>query len=260
VFTADRLPQALLLANLFHRAIEVVSRARELVAAEEDMRGQYQIIAHLSDTALEQAMSFKGLSQKLEERVRQRTAELAEANLETIYMLAVASEARDEETGQHVRRIQRLAREIALQIGMTEAEADALGLAAILHDVGKIHIPDSILKKPGPLTDQERAAMQEHTIVGERILGDNPYFAAARRIARSHHENFDGSGYPDRADGQRISMEARIVHLADVYDALTNPRGYKPAWTPRQARDFIEDSSGRMFDPQLVKAFAAVGA
>ena len=121
-----------------------------------------------------------------------------------------------------------------------------------------MHVPDAILKKPGKLTPEEMLIMQEHTIVGERILGDNPHFAQARRIARSHHENFDGSGYPDRASGQTIPIEARIVHLADVYDALTSPRVYKAAWTPPEAADFIRESRGHMFDPELVRAFDSV--
>jgi putative two-component system response regulator len=100
--------------------------------------------------------------------------------------------------------------------------------------------------------------MEAHTVVGERILGDKPFFAAARRIARSHHENFDGSGYPDRTGGQTIPIEARIVHLADVYDALTSPRVYKPAWPAREAVKFVADAAGTMFDPEVAKAFASV--
>ena len=146
---------------------------------------------------------------------------------------------------------------LAHEMGMDNHEAENLGRAAILHDVGKMHVPDAVLKKPGALSDDERALMQEHTIAGERILGENPYFAPARKIARSHHENFDGSGYPDQIAGDKIPIEARIVHLADVYDALISPRVYKPAWEPNRAADFIRDGSGRMFDPEVVRAFAS---
>ena len=97
--------------------------------------------------------------------------------------------------------------------------------------------------------------MQEHTLAGERILGDNPYFASARRIARSHHEDFDGSGYPDHLSGDKIPIEARIVHLADVFDALISPRVYKAAWTAVEAGDFIRAARGQMFDPEVVRAF-----
>jgi putative two-component system response regulator len=100
--------------------------------------------------------------------------------------------------------------------------------------------------------------MQGHTVWGERILGDKPFFSAARRIARSHHENWDGSGYPDAMRGNAIPIEARIVHLADVYDALVSPRVYKAAWTPRQAAEFIVEASGQMFDPELVRVFTHI--
>src|SRR2546421_1949944 len=139
-FARDRLGQMVLLSSLFGQAVWDSVRARDLVEAEQSMKEQYEIIAQVSNTVLDEALQLKDHSRELQERVRQRTAELAEANLETIYMLAVASEAKDEDTGQHVRRIQRLANAIARQIGMIEADADAPGLAAMLHDVGKIHV------------------------------------------------------------------------------------------------------------------------
>ena len=124
--------------------------------------------------------------------------------------------------------------------------------------MGKIHIPDKILKKPGPLTADERSIMQGHTLAGEHILNGQGYFSTARRIARSHHENWDGTGYPDALAGDAIPLEARIVHLADVYDALTHTRAYKPAWSPADAREFIRSQRARMFDPQIVDAFFAL--
>ena len=110
-----------------------------------------------------------------------------------------------------------------------------------------------------PFSDDEWVIMREHTTAGERILSDKPFFSRARKIARSHHENFDGTGYPDKHGGDEIPIEARIVHVADVYDALTNPRVYKPAWPREKAMEFISASSGRMFDPQVTAAFASVG-
>ncbi len=197
-------------------------------AAEDGLRQQYQIITELSNTILEQAVELKRQTQTLEQRVLQRTAELHQANLDAIYMLAVASEAKDEDTGRHVRRIRRHAELLARRIGLGPQEAESVGLAAILHDVGKMHVPDSILKKPGRLTDEERRIMQTHTVAGERMLAARPFFERARRIARSHHENWDGSGYPDGLPSHRIPLEARIVHVVDVYDALISPRIYKP--------------------------------
>ena len=231
-----------------------------LKETEADLRNQYNIIAQLSNTILSQAENLKNYSSVLEDKVRQRTRDLHDANMEAIYMLAVASESKDEDTGHHVRRIQRYSHAIAKELGFDEIAAERIGHSAILHDVGKIHVPDHILKKPGPLTADERLTVQEHTIAGERILSSRPFFDLARKIARSHHENWDGSGYPDNAAGQVIPVEARIVHLADVYDALTTARVYKQAWTESDAAGVIRESAGKMFDPDAVGAFQSLRA
>ena len=231
-----------------------------LKRTHDDLRNQYRIIAEVSNTILGQAENLKDYSEALEHRVRERTADLHEANMDAIYMLAVASESKDEDTGAHVRRLERYSRALARELGFGEREAEKVGYSAILHDVGKIHVPDHILKKPGPLTDEERRVIQEHTLAGEHILSVKPFFNVARRIARHHHENWDGSGYPDRAAGADIPVEARIVHLADVYDALTTPRVYKRAWDGYSAAGIIEEASGRMFDPEVVRAFDSLRA
>jgi putative nucleotidyltransferase with HDIG domain/PAS domain S-box-containing protein len=237
-----------------HRLITVVdvSPQKEI---EESLRSQYTIVTELSNTILEQAMDLKHSNDALENRVRQRTQELHEANLDAIFMLAIASEAKDQDTGRHVRRIQHLAELLARELGSDPKSAEAIGYAAVLHDVGKMHVPDHILQKPGPLTPEERSVMQEHTLIGERILVEKPFFTRARRIARSHHENWDGSGYPDGARRDEIPIEARIVHLADVYDALTSVRVYKPAWDPESAAEAIAEGKDQMFDPEIVRAF-----
>ena len=229
-----------------------------LKRTEDDLRNQYRIIAEVSNTILDEAYNLRDYNEALEHRVRERTAELHEANMDAIYMLAVASESKDEDTGAHVRRLQDYTRALARELGFNPREAERVGYSAILHDVGKIHVPDQILKKPGPLTDDERRAIQEHTVAGEHILSVKPFFNTARRIARHHHENWDGSGYPDRAAGNDIPVEARIVHLADVYDALTTPRVYKRAWDGYSAASVIEESAGHMFDPDVVKAFTSL--
>jgi PAS domain S-box-containing protein len=229
-----------------------------LKQTQDELRNQYRIIAEVSNTILDQAENLKDYSEVLEQRVRERTAELHEANMDAIYMLAVASESKDEDTGAHVRRLQEYTRALARELGFNPREAERVGYSAILHDVGKIHVPDQILKKPGPLTDEERRVIQEHTLAGEHILSVKPFFNTARKIARHHHENWDGSGYPDRAAGNDIPLEARIVHLADVYDALTTPRIYKRAWDGYSAAAVIEESAGRMFDPEVVKAFTSL--
>jgi putative nucleotidyltransferase with HDIG domain len=240
-----------------HRLITVVDLSAQK-EVEESVRGQYRIVTELSNTILEQAMDLKHSNEALEVRVRRRTEQLHEANIDAIYMLAIASEAKDQDTGRHVRRIRRLTELLAREIGLEAESAEAIGYAAILHDVGKMHVPDHILQKPGPLTAEERAVMQEHTVAGERILVDKPFFFRARKIARSHHENWDGSGYPDRMAGDEIPLEARIVHVADVYDALTSVRSYKPAWDETKAAECVEEGAGKMFDRDVVRAFQSV--
>jgi len=231
-----------------------------LKQTQDDLRNQYRIITEVSNTILDEAQNLKHYSEALENRVRERTADLHEANMDAIYMLAVASESKDEDTGAHVRRLERYTRALAREMGFNQREAEKVGYSAILHDVGKIHVPDHILKKPGPLTDDERRVIQEHTLAGEHILSIKPFFNTARKIARHHHENWDGSGYPDRAATHDIPIEARIVHLADVYDALTTPRVYKRAWDGYSAAGVIEESTGKMFDPEVVKAFVSLRA
>jgi PAS domain S-box-containing protein len=223
---------------------------------EASLKFQQEFLVQMSDTVMEQALDLKKINEKLEDRVRRRTAELHDANMDAIYMLAVAAEAKDHDTGAHVLRIQRYCQALASAIGMGDAEAEEIGYSSILHDVGKLHVPDHILNKPGPLDDDERRAMEQHTVVGERILSTRPFFSRARLIARSHHENFDGSGYPDGTGGQSIPVEARIVHVADVYDALTTARAYKDAWDVTSAMNLIRESAGKLFDPSIASALS----
>jgi PAS domain S-box-containing protein len=231
-----------------HRLVTVIDITRQKEAMEE--------VTALSDTVLNQAVDLKRQAEVLEEKVRERTAELHDANMEAIYMLAIASEARDEDTGTHVQRIHHYARALAMQLGLPRRDAERVGHSAILHDVGKIQIPDSVLKKPGRLTDEERSLMQQHTVVGESILSEKPFFAMAKQIARSHHENWDGSSYPDGLGEHQIPLPARIVHVVDVFDALRSPRVYKPAWSEEESLGNLADNAGRHFDPTIVQAFA----
>ena len=240
-----------------HRVVTMIDISKQK-DAEKTMRDHYEFIVQMSNTVLEQALDLKHYSKELEQRVRERTAELHAANMDAIYMLAEAAEAKDHDTGRHVRRIQAYSRALALQLKFPDNEAEEIGYSAILHDVGKLHVPDRILGKPGPLDAAERMEMEEHTIVGEKILSPRPFFAQSRQIARSHHENWDGSGYPDHLRGDQIPVAARIVHIADVYDALTSKRIYKGAWTPKRSGEFIADHGGTMFDPQMARAFESL--
>jgi len=246
LFEAPRLPE--------HRIITVVDVSRQK-HAEDQCRDQYRELSKLSDTCIEQTIELKTYSSALEERVRERTAELHEANIEAVFMLGVASEAKDSDTGAHVRRIQHYSTAIARKLGLSDDQAERIGLSAVLHDVGKIHVPDRILKKPGKLTKEERAIMEAHTVAGEHILSRKKFFDIARRIARSHHENWDGSGYPDGLSSTAIPLSARIVHIADVFDALVSERVYKPAWTVNRAEQHVRNASGRSFDPEVAAAF-----
>lgn len=235
--------------------IVTVSDVAALKKAETRAREQYQQIVLLTDTVLEQAIDLKNHSKSLEKQVQQRTRALHAANMDAIYMLAVASEAKDMDTGAHVLRIRDYSKALGAAIGLPEVRAERIGYLAVLHDVGKMQVPDEILKKPGPLTPEERRIIEQHTVAGERILSNKPFFEVARQIARSHHEDWDGGGYPDGLRGEAIPLPARIVHLVDVFDALVSARVYKPPWPPEQAIRTIRLGAGKQFDPRLVEAF-----
>lgn len=176
---------------------------------------------------------------------------------ETLMRLAKAGEYRDEVTGAHVARIGMFSRQIAETLGLDEEYCDLIEQAAPLHDIGKIGIPDKLLLKTERFTDQEREDMKSHTVIGYEILKDSPsrYLQMGAEIALSHHEKFDGTGYPYGLSGEDIPLSARIVAVADVYDALTSRRPYKNAWPVEKALQFLEQYKGSYFDPDCVNAF-----
>ena len=180
--------------------------------------------------------------------------ELKDTRLQIIQKLGRASEYKDNETGMHVMRMSHYSRVIALAFGFPDELADDLLNAAPMHDIGKIGIPDSIMLKPGKLTDEEFGVMKRHPIIGAEILGesDSRLLQMARSVALYHHEKWDGSGYPHGLKAEDIPIEARIVALADVFDALTSKRPYKEAWTVEAALDHIRQQAGKHFDPALV--------
>ncbi len=188
--------------------------------------------------------------------------QLRESQLELIQRLAQAVDTRDTETGEHIQRIGRLSQQLALQIGWKEEDAEVLRHASAMHDIGKIGVPDHILLKPGKLDPQEWEVIKAHTTAGAQILADssNPLVQMARDIAMSHHERWDGNGYPAGLKGEEIPIAARICAVVDVYDALLAKRSYKEAWTAEQALAEIQQGSGSQFDPQLVSAFTALVA
>jgi putative two-component system response regulator len=197
----------------------------------------------------------------LEGRVRERTRELEAARLEIVSRLGRAAEYRDNETGMHVVRMGELCHLLALAAGIPAAQAELLRLAAPMHDVGKIGIPDRILLKPGKLDEAEWGVMRTHPLIGAEILGDNDseLLTLARNVALTHHERWDGKGYPHGLAGQAIPVEGRIAAICDVHDALTSARPYKQPWSSQDAIAFIEGEAGGAFEASLVARFVGLG-
>lgn len=220
-------------------------------------------------------------SEELEEAVHKRTAELEASRLEVIHCLARAAEFRDDDTGQHIIRVGRYARLIGEELGLPPAHLEILEPAAQLHDVGKIGVPDAILLKPGKLTPEEYEVIQRHCGFGKKIvdclpareadllrrhaelgsrimdIGHSPVLLMAKRIALTHHERWDGTGYPLGLSGEDIPLEGRITAAADVFDALSSKRTYKPAFPLEKCFQIMEEGRGTQFDPQVLTAFFA---
>jgi putative two-component system response regulator len=208
----------------------------------------------------------------LEQLVRERTAEVTATRDIAVFALAKLAESRDPETGEHLERIRTYSRILAEQLSLAGPYVDQIDerflndifRSSPLHDIGKVGIPDPILLKPGRLTPDEFEIMKRHSVIGADALRQateqgscGSFLAMATDIARHHHERFDGTGYPDHLPGLEIPLSARIVALADVFDALTSPRVYKPAYAPDLARTIIERDCGTHFDPAVVAAFRA---
>ena len=195
----------------------------------------------------------------LEHRVKARTADLEEAQLEILERLALAAEFRDDETGQHTQRVGRTAAILARALDLPSEQIKLIQGGAPLHDMGKLGIPDEILRKPGKLTVEEFEVMKTHTTIGAQILSGSrfPILQMAEEIALTHHERWDGTGYAGLA-GERIPLSGRIVALADVFDALTNDRVYRKAMPLEEALAEIELQRGRHFDPEMVDAFLQI--
>ncbi len=199
-------------------------------------------------------------ARRLQTMVNERTRDLNEARAETLQLLGVASEFRDDETAQHTERIGELAAAIGARMGLSTESVVLLREAAPLHDIGKLAIPDSVLLKPGRLTPPEQEMMHTHTTLGARLLfgSRSPALQLAGVVAESHHEWYDGGGYPQGLLGDDIPLVGRIVGVADVFDALTHERPYKPAWPVEQAVALIRKAAGTQFDPRVVEAFLEI--
>jgi putative two-component system response regulator len=219
------------------------------------VRNTLLVKAHLDHLA--------GYSQELEREVRKRTSELEASRLEVIHCLARAAEYRDDDTGRHVMRVGRYAGILARELGFQNDRAAMLEIVAQLHDVGKIGIPDAILLKPGRLDPDEFRVMQKHCEYGRQIIipesgedrSDAPLLSLAARIAFTHHEKWDGTGYPSRLAQTDIPMEGRITAVADVFDALCSRRPYKPAFSLEQCLGILREGRATHFDPIVIDAF-----
>ena len=222
---------------------------------------------------------LKAHNELLERRVEERTEELSRSRLEIIWRLGKAAEQRDEETGNHVIRVGCTSRVVAEVLGMDRSFVETLFLAAPLHDIGKIGVPDRILRKRGPLSPTEQAVMRQHCLIGASILGDdcmartaflewrgtrsrsevegvrNPFLQMAASIALTHHEKWDGTGYPQGLAGTQIPLESRIVAICDVFDAMTSRRPYKKPYPEHETLHIIQDAVGSHFDPDVHAAF-----
>ena len=222
---------------------------RELLARVHNI-----LLAHLARSMLQ------GRNGMLEPLVQQRTQELRQSRLDIVRRLGRASEYRDNETGQHILRMSHASALLARSAGWDEAACEMILNASPMHDVGKIGIPDGILLKPGPLTPDEREIMQTHTLIGAELLagGNDPLLDMARDIALAHHEKWDGTGYPRRLAGEDIPEAARIVAIADVFDALTSERPYKKPWSVPDALQYMASHAGKHFDARLLRVFTTL--
>ncbi|MBM3263988.1 MAG: response regulator [candidate division Zixibacteria bacterium] len=214
-------------------------------------------------------MEVRSYQAELEKKVTQRTDQLMsalsalhvahqdvrQAYVDLVTVLAKAAESNDNDTGNHIRLVSAYVTAIARQLGVAPDECERIAQFSTTHDIGKVTIHPDILKKPGKLTDDEYEAMKLHTVNGSEILGQSPLLHLAADIALSHHERYDGKGYPHRIGGTEIPMAARITSIADVFDALTIKRCYKEAWPIERARAIILDERGKQFDPEVVDAF-----
>lgn len=265
--------------------IETMSRALELGATDflDKPVHPTQLLPRVRNALVVKSHhdNLRHWASTLEQEVARRTAELEASRLELIYCLGRAAEFRDNETGMHIIRVGRYVGLIARQLGVDEKTAFLLAQTAQLHDMGKIGIPDAILLKPGKLTPSEYELMQQHseignqtlspfsvdemrrfmdhTMVGKEILsgGESPLLRLAARIALTHHEKWDGTGYPLGLQGENIPLEGRITAVADVFDALSSARPYKKAFSLEQCFEMLEAERGKHFDPKVLDAFFA---
>lgn len=244
--------ESYLQVQLFYYAQDI---QKLLVERDSAVRNQKEISA-----AYKQLERFKNDFMILLEEKEKSYQALQSSHLDTIRRLATAAEFKDDDTGEHIVRMSRFSSMIAQAYGQDEKYCHLLEQASPMHDIGKIGIPDNILKKPGKLTDAEWVLMRKHPEYGASILSgsDVPVLKMAEEVALAHHEKFDGSGYPFNLHGEQIPLSARIVALADFFDAITMDRCYRPAFSDKKAIAMVIEGNGTHFDPNVVKAFLSI--
>lgn len=241
------------------RDAALAAGARDFLTKPYDAGEVLLRVRNLIDTRLLH-VELQRQNAALSERFESRTEELEAAKVEILERLARAADFRDDSSYGHTTRVGELASLIAAELGHSEAEVEQIRIAARLHDIGKIGLSDSILMKPGPLAPAEFLAQEKHTLIGANILAGSrfPVLRLAEQIALAHHERWDGTGYPHGLRAEEIPISARIVSVADVFDALTHVRAYKAAWRIEDALAEVVHQSGSMFDPVVVDAFLRV--
>ena len=254
----------------------IMETLRQALHGRQSVFSEQHYVLHFTDSRQSESLLYVGESYRLTELDHKLLEvfctnvsiafenlllhqELSESQTEMLCLLAGVAETRSLETASHVRRVAELSAMLGEACGLSEEKVEILRLAAPLHDIGKIGVPDAVLNKPGPHTDEETRVMRRHVDIGVEMLSSSkrPLFTMATDIARDHHENFDGSGYPRGIAGEDISLVGRIVALADVCDALGSRRCYKEPWPEERIRDFLLDQRGRKFDPALVDLLMA---
>lgn len=232
---------------------QLMRYAQDLAALFRDSKDREEALDSLTEQLSSYAVDFKRVYNRLNEQYLETKA----AHLDTIYRLSLAAEYRDQETGDHIKRLSRYSAVVADRMGLKPTEVELILYASPMHDVGKIGIPDSILLKPGKLTEEEFEIIKSHTVIGARILEDSQseVIRYAQVIALNHHEKWNGQGYPHGLKKAKTPLPARIVGLIDVFDALTTKRPYKEAYPLKLACDIIEKERGQSFDPDVVDAF-----
>jgi len=257
----DYLPILVLTAELSSetRSKALSSGAKDFVGKPFDQLEVLQRAQNIIEVRLLHKQ-IKQQNKQLEDKVKQRTQELEESRLEVVQRLGLAAEYKDNETGNHVLRMSKFSCLLAKAAGLSDEDAEIILCAAPMHDIGKIGIPDRVLLKPGKLDADEWKIMQSHVTIGGELLsgGESPLLDIARKVALTHHEKWDGNGYPNGTAGEDIPIEGRICAIADVFDALTSERPYKEAWPIEKAMALIKDESGKHFDPRLVEIFESI--